>query len=403
MEYMHFGDLQQYINYRSFPEPEAASIARQIAQALRYMHERNFVHRDLKPQNILVAEPGPRWRIKLADFGLAKSVDGTVLATQAIGTRGYMAPELLEESTTEYTAAVDIWALGAVVFCMRTRISPFPSNRRLIDYLDHHQRELITGPLKNSSRYCADFVLGAMAPEVQSRFTIRQVLAHAWLFMQPMVEGQGSAEESTMATTAWDQVDSNAWASTVFSGSSGIQPGPGPWIPRHTSVSPAPSISSPEPFLGNTRKMSSGGESSRNPQQTRAFQHKSRGSPPYVSRQPEQTVVPTRRAATSSSLAAGNTSASNDPWGSRYEAEPSGTSVRTTEGERGLDEGLMHEFGDSAQKPDKIPNKEKTSITLQQRRDREIRDRLVHDFGYTEDEVDGILIKKHERDQKVKD
>lgn len=49
MEFMYFGDLQKYINYCFLPESEASLITLQVAQGLRFMHDSNFVHRDLKP------------------------------------------------------------------------------------------------------------------------------------------------------------------------------------------------------------------------------------------------------------------------------------------------------------------------------------------------------------------
>lgn len=48
MEFLEYGDLQQYIT-KPFPEPEAALVTSQVAQALQYMHQKNYVHRDIKP------------------------------------------------------------------------------------------------------------------------------------------------------------------------------------------------------------------------------------------------------------------------------------------------------------------------------------------------------------------
>ncbi|KAL2818248.1 kinase-like domain-containing protein [Aspergillus cavernicola] len=347
MEYMHFGDLQQYITFRSFPESEAASIASQVAQGLHYMHESSFVHRDIKPLNILVSEPGPRWHVKLADFGLAKSMDGTILATQFIGTRGYMAPELIEESATEYTPAVDLWALGAVVFCMRTRVPPFPSTRHLIDYVYHQKIEHITKPLGMSSGYCVDFVLGTMAAEAPSRLTIQQVLAHDWLSMQSGVEHHGYTAESTMATNPWDQIGSNAWSSTI-SNESSREGTPNRGSNRH----PQAMGSAPQPRSG--------------------------GLPPYntMRSQSEQTVTPASQVsalhATSATLsAAGWPRASGGSQGSEYKAQ-----------------------------------QERASIAKQEaveKRDRELRERLVLEFGYTEEEVEDILNKKNKKGKKDKD
>ncbi|KAL4860897.1 kinase-like domain-containing protein [Aspergillus spectabilis] len=99
IEFIEYGDLQRFIT-TPFPVSEAVSIVIQIAQALQYMHQKSF--------NILVCSPRPNWHVKLADFGIAKKIDGTGLATHYIRSSGYMAPELYDTLLPQYTAAVDI-------------------------------------------------------------------------------------------------------------------------------------------------------------------------------------------------------------------------------------------------------------------------------------------------------
>jgi serine/threonine protein kinase len=196
MEFIQHGNLKQYIDQKFSPEPEAASVTAQIAQALQYMHQKHFVHRDIKPsvrthkhlqflddsdltsKNILVSQPGTQWRVKVADFGISKNTDGTAAGTHAIGTPGYMAPELF--STSHYTSAVDIWALGAVAFCMRTGVPPFPSYMKLYEY-SKDQTNFPLRALGSSSGFCMNFVLGTMTDRPERRLTIEQVLAHDWL------------------------------------------------------------------------------------------------------------------------------------------------------------------------------------------------------------------------------
>ncbi|RDW83900.1 uncharacterized protein DSM5745_04226 [Aspergillus mulundensis] len=379
MDYLHFGDLQQYVNFRSFPEPEAASIAKQVAQALRTSSW---------------PSQGPGGVSSLPTLAWQKALMGRCdTINWHAGIHGPGAHRRVDDRV--YSSGRHSGTWGS---CFRpaNRLPPFPNNRRLIDYLDHYKTELITGPLDNSSRYCTDLVLGAMAPEAQSRFTIHD----SWLMPGSPCSPRLGIRESTMGTTAWDQVDSNAWALTASRGNSGTEPGLGSWSPRHTSISSASSISSPKSFLRNTRAGSLAGDSSRYQQRRETSKRDSRGTPP---RQPEQTVKLAPRAITSSSFAAGQVSASNGSWGSRNEADLEGTKVRNTEDERGLDESLAHEFGYTALKPNEFFNRERISIAEQQRRNKETRDRLVHDFGYTEEEVNSILTKKYERDQKVKD
>lgn len=131
-------------------------------------------------QNILVSCPSPQWHVKVADFGISKNTDGTNLAT-LIGTPGYIAPELLGDSLNSYTAAVDVWALGAVAFCMRTGFPPFRTLQHLMNYVRDHKTQFPVRALGTSSGFCMNFVLSAMAESPERRLTVDQVLTHDWL------------------------------------------------------------------------------------------------------------------------------------------------------------------------------------------------------------------------------
>ncbi|KAI5852461.1 kinase-like domain-containing protein [Morchella snyderi] len=126
MEYLENGDLEKYLkSSRLKAKSEAKEIATQLLEGLKVLHENKICHRDLKPNNILIARYSPI-QVKLADFGSSKSTINTSLRTSC-GTSGYMAPELLKllPSKKRYTNSLDIWSLGCVIHEILTSELPF--------------------------------------------------------------------------------------------------------------------------------------------------------------------------------------------------------------------------------------------------------------------------------------
>src|SRR6266581_2208044 len=131
MELVEGPTLAERIAAGPIPLDEALPMARQMAEALEYAHERGIVHRDLKPANIKLSVEG---RVKILDFGLAKALTSdapaaspetsptlTMRATLAgviLGTAAYMSPEQAKGKTVDRRA--DIWAFGVVLMEMLT-------------------------------------------------------------------------------------------------------------------------------------------------------------------------------------------------------------------------------------------------------------------------------------------
>uniref|UniRef100_K3W9T5 non-specific serine/threonine protein kinase n=1 Tax=Globisporangium ultimum (strain ATCC 200006 / CBS 805.95 / DAOM BR144) TaxID=431595 RepID=K3W9T5_GLOUD len=100
----------------------------EIVQALEYMHTKHVIHRDLKPDNLLLSEDG---HLKVTDFGTAKDQDDTNSdINQFCGTVSYVSPEVLHDKPA--TRACDLWALGCIIFQMLTGRTPFVAEN---DYL----------------------------------------------------------------------------------------------------------------------------------------------------------------------------------------------------------------------------------------------------------------------------
>ncbi|XP_072342354.1 cyclin-dependent kinase 6-like [Scyliorhinus torazame] len=101
------------------PHNKVKDIMVQLFRGLDFLHSNRVVHRDLKPQNILVSNSG---QVKLADFGLARVYSFNMALTPVVVTLWYRAPEVLLYS--RYTAAVDIWSVGCI-FAEILQLQPF--------------------------------------------------------------------------------------------------------------------------------------------------------------------------------------------------------------------------------------------------------------------------------------
>jgi serine/threonine protein phosphatase PrpC len=124
-EYLEGKPLSTVLNeVRPLPIQDAVQIASYICGALAHMHENKVVHRDLKPQNIMICEDGT---LRIIDFGIAKSTEMRRLTfagfTPAMGTPDYMAPEQVKGKRGD--ERTDIYSLGAVLYEMTTGSVPF--------------------------------------------------------------------------------------------------------------------------------------------------------------------------------------------------------------------------------------------------------------------------------------
>eukprot|EP00063_Salmo_salar_P003541 XP_013978376.1 PREDICTED: serine/threonine-protein kinase Nek1 isoform X7 [Salmo salar] len=119
MDYCEGGDLFKTINSQKgvqFPEEQILDWLVQICLALKHVHDRKILHRDIKSQNIFLTKDGT---IQLGDFGIARVLNSTVeLARTCIGTPYYLSPEICENKP--YNNKSDVWALGCVLYEMCT-------------------------------------------------------------------------------------------------------------------------------------------------------------------------------------------------------------------------------------------------------------------------------------------
>uniref|UniRef100_A0A7M5VDM6 non-specific serine/threonine protein kinase n=1 Tax=Clytia hemisphaerica TaxID=252671 RepID=A0A7M5VDM6_9CNID len=183
MELVPGGDLfDAIVDNTRFSEPESAYMVHDLASAILYLHELNIVHRDVKPENLLIVnrEDG-RKSIKLADFGLSIEVKSPMFLV--CGTPTYVAPEILDESG--YGLEVDNWAIGVICYILLCGFPPFRST-------NHDQEELFDKILRGDYEYLKpfwndvgdgprDLIDRLLVVDASERYTAKEILQHFWI------------------------------------------------------------------------------------------------------------------------------------------------------------------------------------------------------------------------------
>jgi serine/threonine-protein kinase len=135
MEYLEGRSLKDLIvRYAPLSAQHVVSLGTQILEALRYAHRRDIVHRDIKPQNIIVDDEG---RLKVTDFGIARAGSASTMteAGSILGTAQYLSPEQAQGGQVE--AASDLYSLGVVMYEMATGVLPFTGDNAVTIAMKH--------------------------------------------------------------------------------------------------------------------------------------------------------------------------------------------------------------------------------------------------------------------------
>ena len=125
-DYYTSGDLQNFMecrDYEPLSEETAKQFTRHLAEGIKYLHARSIIHRDVKPENILLVDVTTGKAPVLADFGLARHIPDKKTIIGRCGTKGYMAPEILARKP--YSFPVDIWSFGVMLYGLISEKLPF--------------------------------------------------------------------------------------------------------------------------------------------------------------------------------------------------------------------------------------------------------------------------------------
>jgi len=184
MEWMDGGEVFDFVVKKgTLTEKEASDLVRQVTSALVYMHGNNICHRDLKPENLLLkydTNSDKPLIVKIIDFGLSKSLaPEQPVASTFLGTRGYLAPEMIQRQ--EYTKAVDVWALGVIVFVLVCGCLPFDDDSSAVDNVGQRFILRFPGWANNLSPSAKDLLQHLLDTNPMRRFTAVQAAKHPWV------------------------------------------------------------------------------------------------------------------------------------------------------------------------------------------------------------------------------
>ncbi|XP_050209580.1 mitogen-activated protein kinase kinase kinase 1-like [Mercurialis annua] len=170
------GSLARLYQKYHLRDSQVSAYTRQILNGLKYLHDRNVVHRDIKCANILVDANGS---VKLADFGLAKATKMNDVKSSK-GTAFWMAPEVVNLKNRGYGLAADIWSLGCTVLEMLTRQPPY-SDFEPMQALFRIGKGVPPLVPDSLSTEATDFILKCIQVNSTDRPTAAQLLHHPFV------------------------------------------------------------------------------------------------------------------------------------------------------------------------------------------------------------------------------
>jgi len=174
------GELfDQIISKGTYSERDAASIIRQILEAVAYMHSNGIAHRDLKPENLLVTGENQDV-IKISDFGLSKDFGNDNLKTSC-GTPDYVAPEVLRG--TNYDNSVDVWSVGVITYILLCGFPPFYGNndQQIFNKILKCEYDFPSPDWDNISDDAKEFIQALLVLNPNERPSSEQCLEAPWI------------------------------------------------------------------------------------------------------------------------------------------------------------------------------------------------------------------------------
>ncbi|KAJ4868985.1 Serine/threonine-protein kinase PEPKR2 [Raphanus sativus] len=169
--------VDQMVKEGKYSEQRAANVFKDLMLVISYCHEMGVVHRDVKPENILLTAAG---KIQLADFGLAMRLAKGQTLSGLAGSPAYVAPEVISEN---YSEKVDIWSAGVLLYALLSGVLPFKGDSldAIFDAIKKLKLDFNSGVWESVSKPARDLLSRMLTREESARITADEVLRHPWI------------------------------------------------------------------------------------------------------------------------------------------------------------------------------------------------------------------------------
>lgn len=161
-------------------EAEVINYMRQICEGVKHMHEKNIIHLDIKPENIM-CQTRVSTNVKLIDFGLATKLDPNEVVKISTGTAEFAAPEIVEREPVGFYT--DMWAIGVLSYVLLSGLSPFAGDND-VDTLKNVKAcdwDFDEETFRYVSEEGKDFIRRLLVKNKEKRMTAHECLVHSWL------------------------------------------------------------------------------------------------------------------------------------------------------------------------------------------------------------------------------
>jgi serine/threonine protein kinase len=173
MDYYENGDLSYFLNKQPLKEKFTRKYMKQLSNGLKYLLDNNILHRDLKPQNILLST---NYDIKITDFGFATYYTKDTIINTLCGSPMYMAPEIITRNGYDYKS--DLWSVGIILYEMLHGYTPF-NVQNFIELIKEIKRKDIQIKV-DISEDCKDLIYSLCKTNPNERISWNDFFNHRW-------------------------------------------------------------------------------------------------------------------------------------------------------------------------------------------------------------------------------